>query len=193
MRIILGSESLRRLENMRTIVPDVEQMAADINEDEVREWYAGKGIRVITSAIALQKSHALRKQIRSDAIILSADTMMDYKGDVRGKPRDADQARQYLRTSRKGLTDVVTALVGYNTRNNRDVALVDSATISFTGLTDEAIERIIADGIALKACGAIVSEHPLFRAYIGISGDPETVQGLPTRLVRPMLAALQEV
>lgn len=197
MRVILGSSSPRRLEIARRVWPQVEVLAPNIDEDA----FADDSLVTLTLIIAIAKNQAVRKIVAGPALIVTADTLVAafLGGDdleVRGKPKSADEAMRWLRQYRDRVVYAVTSVAiseigddgGWLTTLHTDIAQV-----RFVGLTDELIAQIVAEGTVLGCAGAFTMEHPLFEGHVLVHGDPETVQGLPSKFLRRPLEELRIV
>ncbi|HXK36490.1 MAG TPA: Maf family protein [Candidatus Paceibacterota bacterium] len=191
MKIVLGSQSPRRLEILRSVVPKrfvVEALPTGLDEKAIPRPVSPAGI---TLKFAIRKSVALQQLVHEPAILVTADTVTVFCDQVREKPEHPDQARQWLDSYNDAPVQVVTAVVIFDNRSRHDEAIVDSATVRFKGLTAQRIDAILADGTAMGCAGGIMVEHPLFQPLVDrIFGDPQTVQGLPGRLVEVALRSL---
>jgi septum formation protein len=186
--IILGSSSPRRLQLMQTIDPDVEQMIPDIDEKAIRHLSP----QALTAAIALAKSRKLRPLIQDDKILVTADSVTVCGGELREKPETEAQAREFLRSYRKLPVSCVTSVVVYRTGTVREILVTDQATVKFMPFSAAQVNAIIAEASIFTSAGGFFIEHPLFADHVEwTEGDPETIMGLPTRLVRVMLEDIQ--
>lgn len=188
MRVILGSSSPRRLEIARRVWPHVEVLAPNIDEDAFSEDLPA----TLTLAIAMAKNKAVRRLVASPVLVVTADTLAEVllgsgRREVRGKPHDATEAAFWLRQYRDHPVSVVTSVVIAEVAEDGGWLMTthtDVARVRFTGLTDELIAQIVAEGTVLGCAGAFTMEHPLFAGHVIVRGDPETVQGLPSRFLR---------
>lgn len=186
--IVLGSASPRRLQLMRTIDPQVPQMIANIDEKAIRHHSP----QALTVHIALAKSRWLRPYLGHDVILITADTVAIYDGQMREKPENESQARDFLESYRRLPVGAVTSIVAYHTGTYREILVTDQATVKFIPFTSDHIGAIIADGSVMTSAGGYFIEHPLFAGHVEwIQGDPETIMGLSTRLLRLMIEDLE--
>lgn len=189
MRVILGSSSPRRAELIRELYPLAEIMPADIDEKAIRD----ADPRAMTMGIALAKAAALTARIKGErAILVTADTVVMCDGELREKAVDAGQARRWLWSYNGRPAVVTTSVVVADVRSGQSVlphrGRSDMATVWFKDLTEEAINRIIADGSVLGCAGSFMTEHPLMAPHIAhVRGDVDTVQGLSRRIVRELI------
>ena len=184
MRIILGSQSPRRLEILRQVVPDgmaVEVIIPDIDERAIRMPSAA----TLTLAIARAKNRAVRAGVDGDAVILTADTVAVCNTRVREKPTDPAQLQHWLETYRHHPVTAVTSLWVHRTATGWAGSVTDTAKVFFRPFTDARIREIVRDRAFYGSAGGFLIEHPLMEHEVmEISGDRETVQGLPGRLAK---------
>ncbi|MDR2637743.1 MAG: Maf family protein [Zoogloeaceae bacterium] len=114
--------------------------------------------------------------------VLSADTTLEYAGDIIGKPADAANARAILRRlsgqTHRVLTGV--ALATGDGEDTPDIATVlDLSQVRFRPLEESEIRRYVASGEAMDKAGAygIQGMAALFIEHI--SGSDTGIMGLP--------------
>ncbi len=102
-KVILGSSSPRRIELLKGLVPNFKIIKPDIDENMVikdffKENATGDFLKDSFSCcakIALEKAKAVYQKDNS-GLIISADTIVCYKNQILGKPRDLNQASKTL-------------------------------------------------------------------------------------------------
>ncbi len=172
MRLILGSASPRRAELLAQIgvVPDAIR-AADIDETP----QAGEKPRPYCARLAREKALAITAA--SDELVLSADTIVALGHRLLGKPRDADQAREYLRMMSGRRHRVITAVA---LRHNDVIRAKDTVTtLRMKRLTEQDIEAYIATGEWQGKAGAYGIQGYAGRFIPWITGSYTGVVGLP--------------
>jgi septum formation protein len=188
MNIVMGSQSPRRLEILRTVVPKgmaIKVIPADIDEKAIR--FAGAS--ALTLAVALAKNRAVQLKLAWPAIVVTADTVAVCGGRIREKPETTDELRAFLDSYRNGLpAECVTSVVVVNTLTGFDPSATDTATVTFKWFGTARVEEIVRTQLFFGAAGGFIIKHPLFVDLIrSISGDPETVEGLPGRLTKLLI------
>lgn len=183
MRIVLGSQSPRRLVILRAAVAphhNIEVMPADIDEQAIRY----PGASALTMAIARAKNEAVAARVDTDAVIVTADTVAVWDGFIREKPRSAEELAYFVKTYTNYKVDAVTSVWVHRVRTGWTGSVTDKATVYFHRFEPELVERIVEDRAFYASAGGFLIEHPLMKAKIKkIDGDPDTVQGFPGRLV----------
>lgn len=188
MRIILGSSSPSRAKVMRAIAPGYETLVADIDEKAIRHPNAS----FLVSAIALEKSRALRERIGDDAVLITADTVVVCHGVIREKPTDVAEARRFIESYRRHPAVVVTGVVAYCSATGRDASLVDTTTVEFKLLTDEAVGRLCEDSTAIRGAGAFVADHAVWFPHISrVQGSRTGAMGLPGHLTQLLIGTVR--
>lgn len=184
MRIILGSKSAWRKRMLEDMGYAVEVMPADIDEKQHRFEDPDE----LTLALAREKAQVLLPQIEGEALLITSDTIASWKGIIREKPRDADEARHFLRDYQTAPVDAVSAVIITNTKTREVREGVEHALVHFKALPDETIEKLVADGSVFGCAGGFCIQHPLFSDLIErVDGEVECVAGLPKGLARRLL------
>jgi septum formation protein len=163
---------------MRAIAPGYETMVPDIDEKAIRHANAS----FLVSKIALEKSRALRNRV-GDAVLITADTVVVCNSALREKPADITEAVRFIRSYRQHPAIVVTGVVAFSGATGRDASVVDTTTVEFKLLTDEAISRLCEDPTAIQGAGAFVADHGAWFPHIRrIQGSRTGAMGLPGQL-----------
>lgn len=141
----------------------------------------------------MAKGKAVAGMITDDAIIITADTVVRMAdGSIREKPSSEQEARNWLRSYRRTEPMCVTAVYALRTTDGCELLAVESARIRFKPFTEAQIDAIIADGTVMGCAGAFTMEHPLMGPHVqSVWGNSETIQGLPSVLVRAHLRVLR--
>lgn len=185
MNIILGTASVQRQAVFREMgYKDFEVMTADIDEKSIRF----DDPRELTLALARAKASALRARIIEPAILITADQVVESGGEMREKPCDEKQAREYLRTCHEFPVHIINGVAVTDTKTGKQVTAHDSATVIFRRIPEEIIERLIREGNVYSWAGAFAVENPVFVPYVeNIIGEDGSVRGLPKALVARLI------
>ncbi|NLH15406.1 MAG: septum formation protein Maf [Phycisphaerae bacterium] len=124
---------------------------------------------------------------RPDRLVMGADTVVDFDGQIVGKPADANDARRIVRMLFSAPHKVITGLALI--RRDRKIELVRSAvTVVFPrALTDEQVEAHIRSGDWEGKAGAYGIQECGDEFVERIEGSFTNVMGLPMELVEEML------
>ena len=188
MRLILASQSPARLETLRragveplVIVSGVDEDAHDAAtpEDLVALLAREKGAAVAASV-----------ELTEDHVIVGCDSVLEFEGEVHGKPRSAEEARERWRRlrGRRGFLHTGHHLILRT--GGRELVATDVATteVHFADLSDAEVEAYLATGEPQNVAGAFTIDGFGGPFITGIVGDPHNVVGISLPLLRRMLA-----
>jgi septum formation protein len=185
-RLVLASASPARLSLLRQagLAPDV--VVSNVDEDGVTAPRVAEQVALLAAA----KAADVAKQ-ENDALVIGADSLLEFSGKPLGKPVDAADARDRWRrmSGRSGVLHTGQALfdVREGAVASRDVA-VASTVVYFASPTAEEVEAYLATGEPLAVAGAFTLDGlgaPFVRR---VEGDPAAVVGLSLTLLRTQLA-----
>lgn len=137
----------------------------------------------IVVSLAKQKGADVAKGL-SDAIIISADTIVVHKNKILGKPQDRDDAAAMLK-SLSGDDHYVYSGVHIIDQQAKDkingtVSLFERTKVSFCTLDDLEIQRYIDTGSPMDKAGAYGIQDDLGSIFVKkIEGDYYNVVGFP--------------
>jgi septum formation protein len=184
-RLVLASASPARLSLLRQagLAPDV--VVSDVDESAVHAPRVAEQVALLASA----KASAVAKR-ETDALVIGADSLLEFKGKPLGKPADAAQARERWQrmAGHSGVLHTGQAL--FDVRDgavvSRDIA-VASTVVYFTTPTSAELEAYLATGEPLAVAGAFTLDGlgaPFVRR---VEGDPAAVVGLSLTVLRTQL------
>ena len=140
--------------------------------------------------LAAAKAAAVAKQ-ETDALVIGADSLLEFRGKPLGKPADAAEARDRWQrmAGRSGVLHTGQALfdVQDGAVVGRDIA-VASTVVYFASPTPQELEAYVATGEPLAVAGAFTLDGlgaPFVRR---VEGDPAAVVGLSLTVLRTQLA-----
>jgi septum formation protein len=123
------------------------------------------------------------------ALVLGADTVVALDGVILGKPRDEEQARDYL-SRLNGRTHEVVGAIALAEHGEVVATAVERTRVTFRRRSDEEIGEYVATGEWVGRAGgyAIQEEGGSFMVE-RIDGDYLNVVGLPLERLKNLLAA----
>jgi septum formation protein len=185
-RLVLASASPARLDLLRQAGLNPEVVVSEFDESTVTAPRVGELVALLAAA----KAGAVARR-EADALVIGADSLLEFRGRPMGKPADAAEARDRWRRmgGRSGVLHTGQALleVREGTVVARDVA-VTSTTVYFETPTPTELEAYIATGEPLAVAGAFTLDGlgaPFVRR---VEGDPASVIGLSLTTLRAQLA-----
>lgn len=174
-KVVLASQSPRRRELLSDlisefkIIPDNSEETADNSatpEETVKR-------------LAMQKARNVSACAESNEIIIAADTVVFIDGKILGKPTDAAEAAEMLKTLSGREHHVCTGIAVIDNAIGKSFCCFERTLVHFKHLSDGEIERYIATGEPMDKAGAygIQGRGALFVEWI--KGDYFNVVGLP--------------
>ena len=175
-KIILASQSPRRIELLGGLNIKFEVMVLDVNED-----FPAQMVGVdIPMFLAEKKANAYRHIMDEHTMIITADTIVWHEGKVLGKPVDETDARRMLRAL-SGKTHQVITGVCISTLQRRKVFHVIS-DVRFARLAEVEIEYYLQNFKPYDKAGSYgVQEWIGFVGVEHINGSYFNVMGLPVQ------------
>ncbi len=185
-RLVLASASPARLSLLRQAGLAPEVVVSDVDESA----YSAPRVAEQVALLAAAKAAAVAKR-ETDALVIGADSLLEFGGKPLGKPADAADARDRWRrmSGRSGTLHTGQALfdVRDGAVTSRDIA-VASTVVYFAEPTQPEIEAYLATGEPLAVAGAFTLDGlgaPFVRR---VEGDPAAVVGLSLTVLRTQLA-----
>jgi len=134
----------------------------------------------IPAFLARHKSETFHRELAPREVLITADTLVFLDERILGKPHDAEEARQMLR-SLSGRTHTVTTGVALRTRE-RIHCFSDTTEVDFKPLTEAEIAYYIEKYRPFDKAGAYgVQEWIGYTGITGIRGSYFNVMGLPVQ------------
>jgi septum formation protein len=145
----------------------------------------------ITSAeyakqLALAKANDVAGK-HPDSIVVGADTVVDFEGQIIGKPRDAKHAEEITRMLFSKPHKVITGLALICKSRNLKIVEAETTIVYPRKLTDAQIASHIESGVWQNKAGAYsISDNDPFVDHI--DGSLTNVMGMPMELLQRNLA-----
>jgi len=186
MKIILASGSPRRRELM-----DEAGIVFEVIVSDADETITGEPHKQV-EALAIRKAKAVRPQVKGEAIIIAADTLVAVNWQVLGKPIDAAEAFEMLNMLQDHGHTVFTGVALIKTGASGDElhSFVEATNVFFRPLTDDEINAYIATGEPFDKAGGYGIQEGAGCFVERIDGEYTTVVGLP---MPQLLTALNEL
>ena len=172
--IILASSSKRREDifnrynfDFEIIKPDIEEIVRE--EDSPQQLVMSLSFR---KAYSVAKSHP-------QAIVIGADTVVVYKGEILSKPKDSEDAFRMLSMLSGKTHEVITGVSIINLESNNKVVDFEKTQVKFRELDKKTIDTYIATGepfdkagsYGIQAIGALLVEK-IDGCYLNVVGMP---------------------
>lgn len=178
IKIILASASPRRKTLLEQIGIPFETIESEINENISLNNSPYDGVKTL----ALEKAYKVAENIHEPAIIIGADTMIAFKGELLGKPGDNLIALENLKKLQGNKHTVYTGVAVIIKKEDGSIeehSLVDDTDVYMRKMDDKELLTYLnskeskdkAGGYAIQGKGTLMIER--------IDGDYNTVVGLP--------------
>lgn len=178
MRIVLASGSPRRKELLHKIYNDFEIITSDTDENIE---CANPGSMV--EELAKRKAMAVRDLIfkepqeLNETIIIGADTIVYYDGEVLGKPEDESEAKSMISMLSDRTHQVYTGVCIIN--GEKIITFNDVTNVTFSHIDRFDIDDYVRTGSPLDKAGAYGIQDDFAKHVKKIDGDYNNVVGLP--------------
>jgi septum formation protein len=180
--IILASKSPRIQEFLSAMNLDFKVVLKEVDESYPEELLPAE----IAVYIAEKKAKAFDEDNKG-AIIITADTIVAYNGEILGKPEDAHHATEML-TKLSGTNHQVYTGVSL-THNGKMRSFYDTTEVFFNTLSPEQISYYITNYKPMDKAGAYgIQDWIGLIAVQKIIGSYTNVMGLPTEKLYKALA-----
>lgn len=180
--IILASKSPRRQELMTAMNLDFKVVLKEVDETYPEELLPAE----IAVYIAEKKARAFDEDSKG-SIIITADTIVAYNGEILGKPEDAHHATEML-SKLSGTNHQVYTGVSL-TFNGEMLSFYDTTEVFFNELTPAQIQYYIKNYQPMDKAGSYgIQDWIGLIAVAKIIGSYTNVMGLPTERLYKALA-----
>ena len=180
MRIILASGSPRRKELLELIVPEFEIMVSGIDE----KLEEGLKLQEQSMRLAYAKAKDIYEKTNGDRIIIGSDTIVTKNGEIYGKPKDRNHAKQMINELLEGdkTHSIITGLSVIVEKNGecKEYKTFDEVKVFLKDISDKEIDKWIDTGKAMDKAGAYGIQNEFCVFVDKIEGNYTSVVGLPT-------------
>ena len=174
--IILASESPRRRELIKKITKEFTVIPANIDESVLHIPACD-----LPGELSKLKAYDVFVKYPNDKV-LACDTVVIIDGQILGKPRSKEQAKEMLQKL-SGRKHVV--ISGYTIiSKEKEVTRTVRTYVYFNKLSDELIDAYIATGSPMDKAGAYGIQDQEFDLVNHIEGSFDNVIGLPTEDIK---------
>ena len=171
-RLILASASPNRRQILERagiafdwMVSDADENAEDLAPAE------------LVLELSKRKLEAVLLRCKPEDIVVTADTVVSVDDRILGKPKNAEEAREYL-TTLSGRTHVVYTGVNLAYKDRR-MSFYQTTDVEFYPISEKQLDRYIESGEWFGKAGAYGIQGPAALFVKGIVGDYNNIFGLP--------------
>jgi septum formation protein len=162
--------------------PEVDESAFHTEEVGPREY---------SEQLALAKAKGVAGRFPA-RVVVGADTVVDFDGQIIGKPSDAKDAEQITRKLFSKPHKVITAVAVVRVSDGIELVESDSTTVYPKKMSDEQIAEHIRGGSWQDKAGAYAIKEDGDEFVERIEGSLTNVMGLPMELLGRLLGELRD-
>lgn len=187
-RLILGSKSPRRSQLLKELDIPFVQKVADIDESFSEDM----PVLEVAEFIAREKAEALKDRLKGDDIILTADSVVICEGVIYGKPKDGDQAKEFIKILANNIHQVVTGFCLSDA--TKMASYSEISEVKLGAISDAELDYYVSEYMPIDKAGAYGIQEWIGHAKIDwIKGTYTNIMGLPTRMVYEKLIEFVDV
>ncbi|CAL7962944.1 Nucleoside triphosphate pyrophosphatase [Gammaproteobacteria bacterium] len=184
MKFILGSKSPGRRQILTKMGYEFTVLDPNIDEKSIRSDVPER----LVSALACAKAMALLPKISEAAILITSDQVVRCNSKILEKPKDQNEAHEFLRMYMQYPAETITAVTVTNTLNKKQESGVDIAKIWFHPIPENMVEQIANQEYVITCAGGFSLDDLLLKKYIAkIEGAPDSITGLPIELTKQLI------
>lgn len=182
--IILASASPRRRELLTGAGYEFTVVPPEI--DESAFVFKGRGACEYAERLALAKAKSIAARF-PDSLVIGADTVVDFQGEIIGKPADAKDAEQITRKLFSAPHKVITGVAIVRASDGVEIVESDMTTVYPKKLTDKQVAKHIKSQTWREKAGAYAIKENGDEFVEKIEGSLTNVIGLPMELLERLL------
>jgi len=183
-KIVLASRSPRRKDILEKLNFSFVIDPPDIDESP----FKNESPIIYVQRISAAKADLVAQRHDQQCIVIAADTTVELNGEIFGQPRDSDEARLMIQKLSSRTHKVHTAI---SVRYNQKVAnSVDTASVTMREVSSELLEWYIGTDESIGKAGAYAVQGHGAALVADVTGEIDTVIGLPVGLLLGMLGNL---
>jgi len=181
-RLILASNSPRRIVLLKSL-----GYHFDIVPHDIEECILGDVLPMeLVQNLAFLKATDVARRV-SNAIIISADTVIVHKKSILGKPKDISDAKRILSILSDSEHDIISGVCVMEMPSRKKMLRIERTHIKMKSIEDEEIDRYILTGEPMDKAGAYAIQGEGSKFVEKIDGSYSNAVGLPLELLQEML------
>jgi septum formation protein len=161
---------------------DFEVIVSGIDERAVQEHDPVR----LARTLARMKAEAVAKDLKEEALVIGADTLVSFEGRIIGKARDEEDAFRILSGFSGKVHEQITGICIINTRSGKVWEDHEITRAKVRDLSEKEIRDFIGTGEPMEGAGAYTTRaHKML--FESIDGSWTNVVGLPMEKFIPLL------
>lgn len=180
--LILASSSPRRHELLKQLGLDFRTLVCQVDETPP----PGVSPFELVELLAVRKAMAVARMLDA-GIVIGADTVVVWHGQVLGKPSSREDAMEMLRRLQGSVHEVYTGVALVDADSRRVLIEHEKTRVLFRSVDEEEIRRYVATGEPLDKAGAYAVQGLAAIFIRRLEGCYTNVVGLPLYRLAEML------
>ena len=188
--MVLASASPSRLRLLRMAGIEPTVIVSGVDEEAVER---AAGHQLTSTELALLLAQAKAADVAdgaTDAVVVGADSVLEWQGSSLGKPYTSAAAIERLRNMQGTSGTLHTGQCVIDARTGATTSQVASTRVDFSPMSFAEIDAYVATGEPLQVAGSFTLDGLSAPFIDGVDGDPSNVIGLSLPLLRRQLAEL---
>lgn len=143
---------------------------------------------ILPQLIAHAKADAIISRLRHEGaveekIVLTADQIVLFEGQVREKPTSPEEAKYFLSSYSNKSVSTVSAVVVTHFPSGTRAAGIDVATVCWDSIPDEVVNDVVARGATYDCAGGFrIEDEALNPLILEADGTLDSIMGMPVQL-----------
>ncbi len=159
-----------------------EQVGSDYEEDMTLDMPPGELVKFLSKG----KADSVAKDY-DDALVIAADTIVEFKGEIFGKPHTPEKSFEMLSRFNGTTHSIITGMTIIDTASGRVESRAITTEVDFRVLTSDEIQAYVNMGEPLDKAGAYGIQGLGAVLIKEIRGDYNNIVGLPLTPLVEML------
>ncbi len=187
--IVLASGSPRRKDYLEKYNLNFEIIIGNIDESVI----PGEEPESFARRMALEKANAVIPECTADAVVIAADTIVVFQGEILGKPASQGDVLPMLKKLNGNTHEVITSYQVVDKSTNEEINRSVSTEVRFNQLSDELLSAYSQSREPLDKAGAYSIQGLGTILVESIKGSYNNVVGLPIEVLLRDLVAMQVI
>lgn len=187
-KLVLASKSIDRSEIFKRSKIPFEIFVTNVDEEKFKTKYSNpiELVKELAKAKAKSAQKSLSTKIK-EAIIVAADTIVEFNGEIIGKAKDKQQAFLILKKLAGNTHHLITGIAITETNSRKIIVDHDITSVKFLNLTNEEILNYINLDEWKGRAGAYSIREKASLFIESIEGSSSNVIGLPMHKIYKIL------
>jgi septum formation protein len=172
------------------LIHDVMKPVSELEDRYSKAWSAEGPTECVMRLAGLKALAVARILPRQDAVVIGADTIADWQGQILGKPQDRGDAFRMLKELSGDVHEVITGFALIFLDSGRLVTKAVRTTVVLNSVEDQVLADYIAAGLADGKAGSYGIQDALIGPLVKeVRGPFDNVVGLPVKILKETLMA----